>query len=327
MKENHYIDKIFMVVTVLLAVLLVFLFRFQKQKEYEKTMYLVEYNQNIDTLAKEKTQLQTELGTLQTEYQNKYAGKATISLIFTDLDNIVYEEIWPEMKGFQMNGVLLLSKEQFPGTEGCMSMQVFRKMIAEGWEYCLEWDGEEPLQGWLTQMEAMLKENNLEMPTTLYFQDGTYQKEYAKVLKNHGISSAVHHGEGEEPIIAVDFEEDTVWYPGAYPFHVQGGKTHVETCIREKGSMAFSIGNRSEEEKYTRSSLISMLEQLQEWVDNERLQIMTVSEAYEYRVQLAESAKQDVEMTGQIEALEKQIEDVELGIQEIREQYRAENGK
>lgn len=338
--ESRNSNKLFIIATILLVVLLAGLFKFQKIKEQEKTGYLVEYKKNVEAMSEEKTLLKTELANLEEQFRKKYAGLGTVSLIFTDLDYVVYEEIRPEMENFKMTGVLMLSQDQFPGAGGCISMAQFQQMIAGGWDYCLEWsaagqesdewnneDGENSLELWLSQMQTMLSENNLEMPKVIYFRDGTYQKQYDATLKKFGITTAVHHGENEEPMMAVTFEKGAVWRPGAYPMNVQGARSYVDTCVKEKGSMAFSIGMRNQKEMYTRSSMISMLEQLQERVEDEKLKVMTIQQAYEYREQLEADAAKDLEMLGKIEAVEKQIEDVELRMKQLREKYREDTGK
>lgn len=335
--ENRGTNKIFIIATLALSVLLVLMFRFQKQKEHEKTMYLVEYNRSLVELSQEKTMLQDELAQLEREFQYKYAGQGTITLLFKDLNSVLYEEIRPQLQSFNMAGVLMLSQEQFPGTGSCISMAQFQQMLLEGWEYCLEWNGSadewssegegNELERWLSQMQTLLAENNLEMPKTLYFQEGIYQNQYDAVLKEYGILTAVHHGENEEPRISVTFEKNAVWHLGAYPFHVQGGKTYVETCEEEKGSLAFTIGGGSQQEKYTKSSLNSLLEQLQERVEGETLKVTTAQKAYEYREQLEADAALDKDMPRKIEALEKQITDVELQMKELRAQYREDTGK
>lgn len=338
--ESRNSNKLFIIATVLLVVLLAGLFKFQKTKEQEKTRYLVDYIKSVEAMSEEKTLLEAELADQETELYKKYAGLGTVSLIFTDLDDVVYEEIRPEMKAFKMTGVLLLSQEQFPGTEGCISMAQFQQMIAAGWDYCLEWDAANSesdewssdgvgnsLELWLSQMQGMLSENNLKMPKAVYFQDGTYQKEYDSVLKKYGITTAIHHGENEEPIMAVTFEKDTVWRVGAYPMNVQGARSFVDACVREKGSMVFTIGRHNQKEMYTKSSLTSMLEQLQESVKDEELQVVTIQKAYEYREQLGADAAKDREMLGKIEDVEKQIEDTELRMKQLREKYKEDTGK
>lgn len=291
----------------------------QEKKTEEKTRI---YQEKVTPLEEEKRKLTEKISGMKNQHVEMITGHGTVCLIFTDLDAIVFDEIWPDMQEHGMAGVLLISDGQFPGTDGNITMEQFQKMIESGWEYCLEWSEQEGnLESWLSKMKVKLEQNGLGFPETIYFSNGNYRQEENLILEKFAISGVVYPGEGSAPVVS-DFEDSSVWCMTAYPFHVSGGRTYVEEAISSDEDCVFTIGKRTEDEMYYRKNLLDMLKQLDTWREKKGLQVMTAKAIRQYRYeQYEENRGKKEELEEEIKELNQQIEDLDKKIGEIYKKY------
>lgn len=281
------------------------------EKEYDR------YQEKIIPLETKKRELENEIKQLEQKALEETRGAGTVTLMFTDLDAIVYDEIRVDMQAYEMQGMLMLSEEQFPGMEGCITREQFDEMTEQGFEYCLAWNGQGELSAWLDEIEKKLKDNDLEQPETLYITEGTCDEEQEAMLKERGIRTVITLDKAGKPGEIAKIG-DSVWHLVAFPFHVSGGKTSAQNVAVSGGNILFTIGRKTEEEMYRKESMENLLDQLKTWRDNDGLQIMTVKDAYLYRRGLDEHGEEiNIGIQGQIQSLREEIETLDAEIRKL----------
>lgn len=293
---------------------------YKENQELEEV--LRECEEEAAPLEKELRGIEVEMDKLTMQLADASMEHGTFTLVFTDLDALVAEEIWPDVQNYQMTGMLMLSEEQLPGLDGMITMPMFQEIIESGWEYCLEWNGEEELENWLEDRKEQLEEQNIAFPQTLSFREGTYREEYDEILKEYGITCAIYHGEGVTHSAVIDMNEQSLWRLQTYPFHIEDGKLIAENAVSSGKSISFTIGNRTKAEQYQRESMNTLLEYLKKWEEKDGLKIITAKEARKYQQEQYQQRKeQNLGLEEQYNQLEDQRQKLQKTIDAIYEKY------
>ena len=292
------------------------------QKKRELDQVLQECEEEAADLEKELRGIEVKMDKLTMQLADVSMEHGTFTLIFTDLNAVVAEEIWPDVQDYQMTGMLMLSEEQLPGTDGMITMSQFQQIIESGWEYCLEWSGEGKLEDWLEERKEQLEEQNIAFPKTLSFREGTYREDYDETLKEYGITCVIYHGEGVTHSAVIDMDEQSIWRLQTYPFHVEDGKLILENAVSSGKSISFTIGNRTKAEQYQRENMHTLLEYLKKWQEKDGLKIITANEARRYQQEQYEQRKeQNLGLEEQYNQLEDQRQKLQKNIDAIYEKY------
>ncbi len=106
------------------------------QTQQEQAAGREEAEKLLRPLDVEWNRIQQEIDDLEEEYSLKMEGTGTAEVLFTHPDARVYEEAYPIMEEYGYTGVLAVSEQQFPGTEGNMSLEQFQELIQAGWMIC-----------------------------------------------------------------------------------------------------------------------------------------------------------------------------------------------
>ncbi len=245
------------VVIVVMVVFLGILLMDEKKDEAEQSAQYTEMTEQMRPLLVKKQQLERKLKELEENYISEHSPKGTTQIIFTEMDPLVYTEIYPIMEKYEFTGILSISMTEYPGAEGCMTVPQFKELIGAGWTTSITWDTESKLSAWWMILTAKIQELGIEMPTTAYFKSGAYSSTIDDTLKEKGITAVFHHGE-EHSLIQLSYEED-LWHLGAVGLMGEKPRFRMEEAIETKGNVAFLVGFEREDELYNENSFVSML--------------------------------------------------------------------
>lgn len=302
---------------VLLAGALVFFIWQEKAAEREKETVYVEMEKELRPLELEKRKLRQELDDLEKVYDEESQGMASLILLFADIDRTVYTEIFPKMKEYGFIGVLALSGEQIPGQEGCISKEQFDELMEAGWQCCTKWERNMTAREWKESVDKLVAETGITRPSAVYFPQGAYDSKLDNYLSSQGITIVVHHGE-EGLSLTLPENGETLWHPGAIPWHQDGSRWELSGVVTERGNMVFVTGLDSTEEEYSESGYISMLEDAKGYCESGELMVTDLKTACEYRGNLEDSQEglsqnfeeKKAELDEQIEEVDRQIDGV-----------------
>lgn len=269
----------------------------------------------------ERHRLQQELETVKTDYRRESQGTGSLVLLFTDMDEQIYTEVYPQMEEAGFRGVLTLSKDSFPGAAGCMSKKQFRELTDAGWECCLKWDADADIADWAAEGGRLSRAAGIALPETVYFGAETYDSAEDPVLLKKEFLTVVHHGEEKLPLITSEIG-DGIWHVGAMPWGQRDAQQMAQEVMAQKGSLVFTAGHDSEEEEYDEARYASMLGYIQSCCEDGDLKVMTLSEAREYWKEIADGREVLTDdYNGRRADLETRIEELEQQIDEITEKY------
>lgn len=263
----------------------------------------------------EWNRIQQEIDDLEEEYSLKMEGTGTAEVLFTHPDARVYEEAYPIMEEYGYTGVLAVSEQQFPGTEGNMSLEQFQELIQAGWSTCIVWSGDD-MYTWLGALALKMQETGVPGSSVMYFPSETYLKEYDEILLAHGFAAAVHHGEAGEMDTAAG--EGGIWHPAAVGLQGETPKYRLDDAVKNKANIVYTVGWQQEDEMYNEKMFRSMLSYFKQYQEESGLQVMDIAGAGEYRQQLEnDKGAIEQEYLQKKEELERQKEDIERQMDEI----------
>lgn len=309
------------VAAALLSGLLVFFLWQEKKVEKEKETLFVEMEKELRPLDLQKRKLRQELDDLEKAYTKASQGMASLVLLFTDMDEMIYTEIFPQMEAYGFIGVLTLSEDQFPGQTGCISKKQFEELTGAGWQCCLRWEKDMDTREWLLSVRRLVGETGISRPEAVYFPQGTYSSRIDGFLKQQGITVAVHHGEEDLSLIVSEAGEG-VWHPGAMGWHQEGSAWKLDDAVGQRGNLVYTTGSALQVEEYLGGTYESMLEGVYEYCEAGNLMVTDLITAREYRRNLEgsqEGLAQDFEENKA--ELEVQIEEVDRAIDSVTKKY------
>lgn len=310
------VKKIMAVFAVAVAVMVTVMLWMDDKGQQKKEAQLQVLAEQAGLLEAEKQRLQNELGRLEREYEIRMKGMATEEILVTELDDILYTDMYPLMKEYDAFGILALSEKEFPGENGKITEKQFQKMMADGWSYCLAWDGTGRLADWLDRMKERLEGLKLKLPGAVYICNDAYTKEMDSVLLDYGITAAVCQWNGGAAEIVSGTGED-VWTLSSYPWNTSGVKSVIHELVRSKGNLTFTVSFTQQNDLYQREYYRNMLSFIADYRNTEELMVTDFAEARAIR-QAADLTRRETQ-----QELEEKREELQSRIAETDRQIRA----
>lgn len=269
-----------------------------KQREAEYT----ELQNKLRPLEQERTRIKKELENLKEDYAQESELTASAVILFTDLDEKIYTEMYPKMKNRGYVGVLALPVSQLPGQSGCISQEQFDTLMKAGWKCSLKWERDMEPEEWFKASEEMMPKIGISRPNIVYFPQNTYKSQLDEFLTEKGIEILVHHGEKGLPLVITEVE-DGMWHPGARGLGESKTVRLLDEAVELKGNIIFTVGSDTESEKYDQAQFNGMLTWLKKYCDDGQLVVTDLWEAREQRKR------------------------AEMGSGELKESYEEERGR
>ena len=316
------IRKILPIVTIVLAVgLFAFIWGVQKQENKKAVEHEKIYEQRRPLAVKEE-QLEQKLEELENTYEKSKSPNAVTQIIFTEMDEQVYSLCYPIMQEYEYIGILALSPTEFPGEEGCMTVEQFQELVDAGWKICITWQSDDRENNWLVNLKNKMTVLGIEQGQTLYFPQGTYHADVDETIQELGFSIAIISKAEEEAPLQLQYEEG-VWHVGAVGLMSSKPRLWLREAVAQDANVAFLVGFQLETELYNERSFRSMLNCFDEYEATEELVITDVDAAKEYYHTRSAGISPELESQYQQEkaALEAELADVKKQLQEIDAMY------
>lgn len=306
---------------VALVGLLAFLLWREEQKRAESQLLYEEMEEELRPLSVEMYDLENKLEELEKDYNSEQQGMGSLIFLFTDLDEIIYTDIFPQMQEYGFTGVLCLSADHIPGNEGCLTQPQLEELMAAGWECCLVWEEEMEYEEWASVCQEVEEAAGIETPDTVYTMADTYNRDLDRFFEEQGFSAVIHHGEEALPLVQTDLEEG-IWHLGAVAWIQNGAGSLLASAASQGGNLVFTVGSDSELEQYEEESFASMLERVEDYCREDSLFVTDFSGEREYRREM-ESGVEELEKKWQEQKaeIESQIEELDEKMDAVTDKY------
>lgn len=270
---------------------------------------LEELNVKLESLRVEKNRIEDEISKKQGAYDTLVNGKGNLVLMFKDVDNRLYTEIKNGLSKHGMVGTILLSKKEFPGQSGCMTMNQFKEMIQMGWKYCINWEAGESKDTWLAYWSQKLGDNGLEMPKVVHFEKNAYNEGLDAFLLQNGFEVCIQQ-DIDGSVLIVNKCENAPWEICTAPWNASGAKTLMQQAASTGGTIVFAVGSQKDTEEYKESTFSSMISTLRDYVKNDKILITDVMSA-------KENEEIPVDVRNELEGINKEIDDLKAKLTDV----------
>ena len=209
-----------------------------------KSGYDEEYEAKLAELIYQKQKLFDERDRLEPDMIERLGNTSYMSIVFVQLDSALYTDAYPLMSAgdVKLVGVMALSEDELPGTDGNITVAQYEELISLGWGDALYWDGDGDLGAFLRGMQVLLADIGMPLPKSVIFAEEAYSLSYDSVLAEYGIENAVHSGEANLAYIEKS-EPDGIWHPGRIGWRWIGKSTLLKKAVEtESGYALFEVG-------------------------------------------------------------------------------------
>lgn len=216
----------------------------------------------VEPLQQEKEALEKQRAALVEEYDILLRDPSTVQLLFRELEEEIFTEIYPIMRDRGIKGVLGLSLRQFPGQYKKLSMNQFNRLTMDGWGTCLAFDTDYRTRFayWLKTMRDMITKNGLEQPTAIFFPDNSYDPETMDAaLLEAGIQTVVVNAEDGHSETISDVGD--LWFTGALPWNYTGiGDDVNRLSVTDGANLVFTVSIKNMWDAYEEQSFTALLD-------------------------------------------------------------------
>ena len=293
-----------------------FVFKTYKQNLLKEESYN-SYVQKVTPLYDQLNKLEKELSNLEQEFSSAVVPKATAQIVFTELDERVYDVCYNLMKQRHFTGVLVLSNDQLPGESGCMSKEQFQELIEAGWTTCISIDDYVDVSADLPAFIEKLNENNIEVPNVLFISKGL--NSFESRFESDEFSIVVYEGSNNSSVIQTSIGTKT-WYLGAVGLRSSYAKRLLTEAVDYRGNLAFLVGYSQKSQMYNADYFINMLDELETHLKNGNLIVCSPTEAKEHYI--ARKSSKTQEEIEQYNSQKKEIEkEIDIIKQKIEDAY------
>ena len=312
--------NILIIAMIALIGLVVFLWNTQKS-EQEKEAKQAKWEKECLPYNVEKQKLQEELEDLDEAYQSEQNPKATVQFLFTELKAELYKECYPKMKKRGFVGIMALSNQQFPGNEGCITLEQFHELRNEGWVVCVRWDAGTSVNQWWPTLRQKINELAVQVEC-IYVPAGVYNTKLDGTLQKMGFTTVVCGKTEAETPLQTKYEEG-FWHIGGLGFMSAKPKTWLEKAIAQDANIAFLIGFQQTDELYEPRNFDAMLSYCENYTKSDDLIVGSVTDAknhYSIRIK-GKTPEQEAEYNQKKDSLQTQIEEINQKLEEINARY------
>ena len=272
-----------------------------------------------DKMKVQLDKLERALAEVMEDYRMLTEPKATVQLFFTDLNEQVYTVCYPRLKSLGYTGTLVISAEQFPGEEGCMTEKQFEELMSEGWKICVAWPKEASGDSWWTSLKQKMSAMQMGQSQIVYFPEGSYQPELDSKIAQMGFTIVVNEVSGVESPLQEHYEEG-LWHLGALGYMEAKSKVQLLDAIAKDANVIYLISFSIANQLYESTPFRGMLQIFQEYELSGDLIVSDAEEAREYHKSLLAGIAPDVEedykiavqeLTGEIQMLKEQLQEID----------------
>lgn len=294
-----------------------------------------EYDAQVDKLAYKKQQLLSEREKLGPDTEK---SMCYMSFIFTSLDEALYTSAYSIMAegATDIVGILAMSPTDLPGMEGKITKEQFDELIQVEWGTALYWNGEGDLEEFITTMQTLLGECDIDFPETIIFKNGKYSGEYDELILSYGIENAIHNGE-TGLAVRIEGQPEGVWHPGVLGWKAGPSATKLKNNVRDLGGYAlFEINFNNSTDNSACSyfeiegeganvrlkSFKTMINLFKTMIDTDEMEVLTTDEARaRLETYYSELTTGELEQAQRRKEIDEEIAEIERRMTELYYEY------
>ena len=233
---------------------------YMRKVDAEDKARMRELYSQVEPLQRQRDNLAAELDSLETEYALRMRDAGTVQVLFRELDDILFTEVYPLMRERGLTGVLGLSLAEYIGYARRIDLNQFNRLMMDGWGCCLVFDKGYGFDLWYNSMLRLLQRDGIEMPKAIFFPDDTYNSSLDEKLIACGFDTVIVSAPDGRTNTVTPVDGD-LWFTGAMPWNYTGMSSDTEILARTNGAnLVFTVSFRNLWDAYDRSSFVKILD-------------------------------------------------------------------
>ena len=320
MKENHRVQWIITIAAIVIVVVCAAIIISNKLNNDRIKRDAAAYSQMIQPLEMELDTLEKELAKIEVSEKPSSFAVPTGESCFLSPSTVI-ELLLPAFDPKTIPCGIVLAEDKLPGGKDNITLDKFYALLTQDWEYFWQYDGQDDLNAWYSQMQDSLNALRLAAPKTVYCTKGNYSTALDNALLQMGFENVIHHGEEGLGIVSDLPEESGMWRIYASdPMDIEFSHT-VDAVLTAKGNLMlewnldmFRLFMESDQSARTNFSLEEsirgMTESFKNWKVGSVTQIRSLRlENHQRYLDSVEAARQPkIELENRIQSLKEQIE-------------------
>lgn len=230
------------------------------QVEHEDKQTMKDLYSEVEPLQREREALVTERDGLELDYALQMRDVGTVQLLFKELDERLFTEVYPLMRDRGIVGVLGINTKQYPGVLKEMTLDQYNRLMMDGWGSCLIYEKGQTFPYWYNMIAGWFTRDKLTMPTAIFFPEGTYDSSFDPLLIEKGINTVILPAEDGRSTTVTPLNGE-IWFTGAMPWNYTGVTTDTELLARTNGAnLTFTISFTNLWDAYEQGPFIRILD-------------------------------------------------------------------
>ena len=203
--------------------------------EHEDKQTMKDLYSEVEPLQRQREALVAERDGLELDYALQMRDVGTVQILFKELDERLFTEVYPLMRDRGIVGVLGINTKQYPGIIKEMKLDQYNRLMMDGWGSCLVFEKGMTFPYWYNMIAGWMNRDNLTMPTAIFFPEGTYNSSFDALLIEKGITTVILPAEDGRSTTITPLDGE-LWFTGAMPWNYTGVTTDTELLARTDGA-------------------------------------------------------------------------------------------
>lgn len=215
-----------------------------------------------EPLERQKRTLEEERAKLISEYDTLLRDPSTIEILFREMNESLFIDVYPLMRDRGITGVLGLNLHEYPGQYTKLSKEQFNRLMMDGWGSCLIYEEGYNFDSWCIYMLSWLNRDEIPVPKTIYFPNNTYDPSWDEYLISIGIETILTDAQDGHSSTLTKI--NTLWFTGAMPWNYTGVNSDIELLSYTDGAnLVFTVSFSSLWDVFEPESFTNLLDTLQ----------------------------------------------------------------
>lgn len=306
MKDGPWLKRIGIGLCFVMLFFVLFTYLKIREENIESTRELIvlaeEYNTTMRPLWTEKAKLEREIEKLEEEQEYLLSGPAVLMLLCAEPNAKVLEDILPMLRQYDYTAALVLTEDQFPGNEGCLTWRETYRLINEDWELCIGINSDTDID----DLYEKIIDDGFPKPVAAYFPSGVCTEEQKETILNLGIHTIICYGKKVEQ----DISED-VWYVSAFGSNESNSKNVFLSSVDEPSPLVLTVGYSHTAERYDTTNYGNMLRTINKYEQSENVYVKSIHAAYrDYRANEANFGEDYLQSQRHLSELKARLDEI-----------------
>lgn len=147
-----------------------------------------EINRQLAPLREKEYELRRDIARKETALTGFGINHGSLLMLFEQPNAQIMTAIYPRMQAKGFVGVIALSESQYPGAEGCISVDDAKTLAAAGWDFCYTLSASSPAP---SALRSKLVGMGLSAPSAAYFPANDFTDTLADALREAGVTTVL----------------------------------------------------------------------------------------------------------------------------------------